>query len=128
MGGDLGLGMKEILLPLLIGFGTGIGVFLGGYGIFRIGLRLEPDESLRRAVALGVRFWQMYSFQAASPIGSPQSTASQLYEAGLILKSLIVSELQDSGLPAELKKAHPELLAVDPLALAERVAERVQGV
>ncbi|AFY60340.1 hypothetical protein [Synechococcus sp. PCC 6312] len=119
--------MKEFLLPLVFGIGLGAGVLLGGYGIFRVGLRLEPEEALRRAVALGVKFWQIYSFRAAAPIGSKAATGSQLYEAGLVLKSLIVSELQDPGIAPELKKAHPELLAVDPMALAERVAQRVQG-
>lgn len=85
--------------------------------------RLSTEDALSKAVRIAYKFWEVYSFKMPGLLLSQGVSTSDLIEAGLVLKSLVVGEVGDTALSPELRRARPELLGVDPMKLASAVAD-----
>ena len=90
-------------------------------------VELTPEEALREASAIAWKFWQIYSFKMPGLLADGRISPQELIEAGLVLKGLVVGESRDPALSSVLTSAHPELVKVDPMALAVEIRRRVQA-
>lgn len=86
---------------------------------------LPPRQALQRAIALGFEIWQAADYVMPAALADPEVRGKALREAGLVLKAEILGRSTISRLSAEAARPHPELIEVDPTALAQGIAGRI---
>lgn len=113
-----------ILAVLLLLLGTGI-----LYLVIRIRTSLDPRQAVIKAATIAFEIWQKSGYAMPRELLNPLVSRTILEEAGLVLKALVVSDLvHRRELSPEAKAPHPELLSVPPVALANLVHQKIQGV
>jgi hypothetical protein len=110
-------------LEITIAIAIGAALIAALFAYFAKIRKLPPRLALLRAIELAYEIWQASDFAMPKALTDKNATARVLREAGLVLKAEVIGQSTFAGgLRPEVSRPHPELIGVDPLALARGVA------
>ena len=85
----------------------------------------QSATSWDQLVLIAYQTWLTHSYPAGRPLMDPKPTLEQIEQAGLLLKSLVASELDRADLPEKIRRGHQEILKIDALDLGYAVRDLI---